>query len=219
MFYCSFTGLSHCRRSLILCVFDSVTKLRNSWWKLDETSGACSTKVTYERRSHHVSQKIGSPCVNSCYTWIGMHLQISQILMWGIAKLAPQTQSVAPQNDTTHPSWRRSWCFSSSFNASAAFVCSSCREANGSWNLDRRCSSLAPRHPPVGKMHPPCKDHPRAVSLKWWLGCVKETWLHPHNFLRRETPAREGSAAVELLIEKCIKPLNAWGTWNVMDQV
>lgn len=145
--------------------------------------------------------------------------KLAKFLCEELPNLLLQTQSVAPQNDTMHPSWRRSWCFSSSFNASAAFVCSSCREANGSWNLDRRCSSLAPRHPPVGKMHPPCKDHPRAVSLKWWLGCVKETWLHPHNFLRRETPAREGSAAVELLIEKCIKPLNAWGTWNVMDQV
>lgn len=41
---------------------------------------------------------------------------------------------------------------------------------------------LAPRHSLVGKMHPACEDHPHAVSLKWWPGCVKETWLHPHNF-------------------------------------
>lgn len=101
--------------------------------------------------------------------------KLAKFLCEELPNLLPQTQSVAPQNDTMHPSWRRSWCFSSSFNASAAFVCSSCREANGSWNLDRRCSSLARRWER-------CIRHAKTIpALSLWSGGLDA--LRKHDFI------------------------------------
>lgn len=96
------------------------------------------------------------------------------------------------------PILERNRCFSSFFNVSEAFVCSSCR----AWLMKLRYEvPCAPQHSLLGKMLPPCKDHPLTVSLKWWLG-----WLRKHDFMRRERPEWEGFEAVELLVEKYIKP-------------
>lgn len=109
------------------------------------------------------------------------------------------------------PILERNWCFSSFFNVSVAFVCSSCK----AWLMKLRYEvQCAPQHSLLGRMLLPCKDHFLPVSLKWWLG-----WLRKHDFMRGETPVWECSEAVELLVEKCIKPPNTRGKPNVMDQV
>lgn len=94
--------------------------------------------------------------------------------MWEIAQFCTVLHSAAAQNDTVHPSWkkRRSWC-SSLLSWTPVWLLSVAIAGQRLMKLGYGLQ-LAPRHSPVGKMHPAREDHPHTVSLKWWLGCVKE---------------------------------------------
>lgn len=85
----------------------------------------------------------------------------------------------------THLGRRRSWFFSTLLTPVwFLFVA-----VAGQWLMKLRYEvQLVPRHSQLGKLHPSCKDHPHPVSLKWWLGSVEATCLHPRNFLYRESP-------------------------------